>query len=88
MVRGAYYTWLQAKRERIAVEIMKLAKNRHHELLKGLSGGDDSFVPGVSEPRGVYLTWIIPNENIPRCCGFPLISMPQGVAQGKTAART
>lgn len=29
---------LKAKRERIAVEIMKLAKNRHHELLKGLSG--------------------------------------------------
>lgn len=26
---------LKAKRERIAVEIMKLAKNRHHELLKG-----------------------------------------------------
>jgi len=32
---------LKVKRERIAVEIMKLAKNRHHELLKGLSGGDD-----------------------------------------------
>ncbi|MGB5835196.1 MAG: HsdR family type I site-specific deoxyribonuclease, partial [Thiohalocapsa sp.] len=32
---------LKAKRERIAVEIMKLAKNRHHELLTGLSGGDD-----------------------------------------------
>lgn len=32
---------LKAKRERIAVEVMKLAKNRHHELLKGLCGGDD-----------------------------------------------
>ncbi|MCG6862630.1 MAG: type I restriction endonuclease subunit R, partial [Chromatiaceae bacterium] len=36
---------LKAKRERIAVEIMKLAKNRHHELIRdlagGLSGGDD-----------------------------------------------
>jgi len=30
---------LKAKRERIAVEIMKLAKNRHDELLKGLDGG-------------------------------------------------
>jgi type I restriction enzyme R subunit len=32
---------LKTKRERVAVEIMKLAKNRHHELLKGLDGGDD-----------------------------------------------
>jgi len=31
---------LKAKRERIAVEIMKLAKNRHDKLLKGLDGGD------------------------------------------------
>ncbi|RDB42648.1 type I restriction endonuclease subunit R [Halomonas sp. DQ26W] len=30
---------LKAKRERIAVEIMKLAKNRHDELLKGAKGG-------------------------------------------------
>lgn len=29
---------LKAKRERIAVEILKLAKNRHDELLKGLNG--------------------------------------------------
>ena len=29
---------LKAKRERIAVEIMKLAKNRHDELLKGAKG--------------------------------------------------
>jgi len=27
---------LKKKRERVAVEIMKLAKNRHHELLKGI----------------------------------------------------
>jgi type I restriction enzyme R subunit len=32
---------LKTKRERVAVEIMKLAKNRHHELLKGLDGGGD-----------------------------------------------
>ncbi len=31
---------LKANRERIAIEIMKLAKNRHDELLKGLGGGD------------------------------------------------
>ena len=31
---------LKANRERIAVEIMKLAKNRHNELLKGTD--DDS----------------------------------------------
>jgi len=31
---------LKAKRERIAIEIMKLAKNRHDELLKGLGGGE------------------------------------------------
>jgi len=31
---------LKTKRERVAVEIMKLAKNRHDELLKGLDGGD------------------------------------------------
>jgi type I restriction enzyme R subunit len=30
---------LKTKRERVAVEIMKLAKNRHDELLKGLDGG-------------------------------------------------
>ena len=33
---------LKAKRERIAMEIMKLAKNRHDELLKGAAGGDDA----------------------------------------------
>ena len=33
---------LKAKRERIAIEIMKLAKNRHDELLKGAAGGDDA----------------------------------------------
>jgi type I restriction enzyme R subunit len=32
---------LKANRERIAIEIMKLAKNRHDELLKGLAGGDE-----------------------------------------------
>ncbi len=32
---------LKAKRERIAIEIMKLAKNRHDELLKGAAGGDN-----------------------------------------------
>jgi len=31
---------LKAKRERIAIEIMKLAKNRHDELLKGVAEGD------------------------------------------------
>ena len=31
---------LKARRERIAVEIMKLAKNRHDELLKGASGSE------------------------------------------------
>ena len=31
---------LKANRERIAIEIMKLAKNRHDELLKGAAGGD------------------------------------------------
>lgn len=31
---------LKRKRERIAIEIMKLAKNRHDELLNGLDGGD------------------------------------------------
>jgi type I restriction enzyme R subunit len=30
---------LKKKRERIAVEIMKLAKNRHEQLLKGAAGG-------------------------------------------------
>lgn len=29
---------LKAKRERVAIEIMKLAKNRHDELLKGVTG--------------------------------------------------
>lgn len=38
---------LKAKRERIAVEVMKLAKNRHHELLKGLSGE-----PAQEQTRG------------------------------------
>ena len=33
---------LKAKRERIAIEIMKLAKNRHDELLKGAAGGDNA----------------------------------------------
>lgn len=33
---------LKAKRDRIAVEIMKLAKNRHTELLKGTSRGGSS----------------------------------------------
>lgn len=33
---------LKAKRERIAVEIMKLAKNRHEQLLKGTSGGTEA----------------------------------------------
>ena len=33
-------TELKAKRERIAIEIMKLAKNRHDELLKGVDGGE------------------------------------------------
>lgn len=33
---------LKIKRERIAVEIMKLAKNRHDELLKGSSEGKES----------------------------------------------
>lgn len=28
---------LKKKRERVAIEIMKLAKNRHHELLKGIN---------------------------------------------------
>jgi type I restriction enzyme, R subunit len=32
---------LKTKRERIAIEIMKLAKNRHDELLKGLGGGGE-----------------------------------------------
>ena len=32
---------LKAKRERVAIEIMKLAKNRHDELLKGAAGGGD-----------------------------------------------
>ncbi|MDZ4261973.1 MAG: type I restriction endonuclease subunit R, partial [Pseudomonadota bacterium] len=32
---------LKAKRERIAIEIMKLAKNRHDELLKGAVGDDN-----------------------------------------------
>jgi len=31
---------LKTNRERIAIEIMKLAKNRHDELLNGLDGGD------------------------------------------------
>jgi len=31
---------LKAKRERIAIEIMKLAKNRHDELLKGVAESD------------------------------------------------
>ena len=31
---------LKTKRERIAIEIMKLAKNRHDELLKGTAGGN------------------------------------------------
>jgi type I restriction enzyme R subunit len=31
---------LKDKRERIAVEIMKLAKNRHDEILKGAAGGN------------------------------------------------
>lgn len=31
---------LKKKRERVAVEIMKLAKNRHHELLKGTDEND------------------------------------------------
>jgi len=34
-------TELKTKRERIAIEIMKLAKNRHDELLKGAAGGDE-----------------------------------------------
>jgi type I restriction enzyme R subunit len=33
-------TELKARRERIAVEIMKLAKNRHDELLKGAAAGE------------------------------------------------
>jgi type I restriction enzyme R subunit len=33
---------LKDKRERLAIEIMKLAKNRHDELLKGVAGGDDA----------------------------------------------
>ena len=33
---------LKTKRERIAIEIMKLAKNRHDELLKGAAGEDKS----------------------------------------------
>ena len=33
---------LKAKRERIAIEIMKLAKNRHDELLKGVTEGNDA----------------------------------------------
>jgi type I restriction enzyme R subunit len=33
---------LKAKRERIAIEVMKLAKNRHDELLKGAAGGGDA----------------------------------------------
>jgi type I restriction enzyme, R subunit len=42
---------LKAKRERIAVEIMKLAKNRHHELLSGLSGEQQSQGP-AGAPAG------------------------------------
>jgi type I restriction enzyme R subunit len=34
-------TELKTKRERVAVEIMKLAKNRHDELLNGLEGGGE-----------------------------------------------
>ena len=30
---------LNGNRERVAVEIMKLAKNRHDELLRGAAGG-------------------------------------------------
>jgi type I restriction enzyme R subunit len=33
---------LKTKRERIAVEVMKLAKNRHDELLNGTAGGKDA----------------------------------------------
>jgi len=33
---------MKAKRERIAIEIMKLAKNRHDELLKGAAGGNEA----------------------------------------------
>jgi len=35
-------TELKQKRERVAVEIMKLAKNRHDELIKGASEGEQS----------------------------------------------
>ena len=31
---------LKKKRERVAIEIMKLAKNRHDELIKSVSGKD------------------------------------------------
>jgi len=31
---------LKQNRERVAIEIMKLAKNRHDELIKGTQGGD------------------------------------------------
>ena len=33
---------LKKNRERIAVEIMNLAKNRHDELIRGANGGDAS----------------------------------------------
>jgi type I restriction enzyme R subunit len=33
---------LKDKRERIAIEIMKLAKNRHEELIKGAVGGENT----------------------------------------------
>jgi type I restriction enzyme R subunit len=33
---------LKDKRERIAIEIMKLAKNRHEELIKGAAGGENT----------------------------------------------
>jgi type I restriction enzyme R subunit len=33
---------LKDKRERIAIEIMKLAKNRHDELMKGAAGGENT----------------------------------------------
>ena len=32
---------LKANRERIAIEIMKLAKNRHDELLKDVAKAED-----------------------------------------------
>ena len=35
-------TELKQKRERVAVEIMKLAKNRHEELIKGVAEGNQS----------------------------------------------